>query len=75
MAKRPMISDRLRTAIEQSPESLRRIAAAADVAPSVLSRFVRGITDLKMSNVDRMAAYLGLDLMASKPKVKHGKHI
>jgi hypothetical protein len=70
MAKRPMISDRLRTAIENSPESLRRISAATGVAPSMLSRFVRRMTSMDMQTADRVAAYLGLDLVASKPKVK-----
>jgi transcriptional regulator with XRE-family HTH domain len=74
----PAVSERLRAAIQAAGVSRYRIAQECGVAESVLSRFVRGERGLDLPTVDRVAAYLGLDLVTvknaarAKGKVNHG---
>ena len=67
MAKHPRtVSDQLRAAIEAAPVSRYRIAKETGLEQSALSRFVRGKAGLDLSTVDRLAEYLGLELMAKQ---------
>jgi plasmid maintenance system antidote protein VapI len=62
MKKTPRISEVLRSAILAGP-GLRRISAATGVAPSVLSRFVRGQQGIGLATADVLAEHLGLVLV------------
>jgi plasmid maintenance system antidote protein VapI len=62
MTKAPKISDVLRSAILAGP-GLRRISAATGVAPSVLSRFVRGEQGIGLATADVLAGHFGLELV------------
>jgi len=70
MAKRPKISERLRAAIEKCPDSYSELERITGVSPSIISRFVKHGSNMEINNVDRLAAHLGLELVASKAKVK-----
>jgi hypothetical protein len=52
----------LRNAIESHPESRRRIAVAAGVLESTLSRFVNGKAGIDGTTIDKLCVYLGLEL-------------
>ena len=68
-SKRPKnVSERLRLAIQRSGQSLCQIAHGCGVDDGVLSRFVRGKRGLTTKSVDRLCAYLGLELRESKRK-------
>lgn len=60
------ISGQLREAIERSGESRYAIAQATGVNQAALSRFVRGQSGLTSDSIDKLAAYLGLELTAAK---------
>ena len=68
--KAPKVSDRLRAALEASPDSLQGIARETGVAASIMSRFMRGETGIGIGNLDALAEYLELDLL---PKAKPAK--
>jgi plasmid maintenance system antidote protein VapI len=56
----------LRRRIEAG-ESIRSIAAAADIPAPVLNRFVNGRRTLTLPTADKLAEYLGLELLQRKP--------
>ncbi|HEX8916278.1 MAG TPA: hypothetical protein VF796_28265 [Humisphaera sp.] len=63
---RDRVSDRLRAAIAAAGAagvSRYRIAKETGVEQSALSRFSRGLAGLDLSSVDRLAAFLGLELV------------
>jgi len=62
MAKRSTFSDQLRQAIRQSGQSLYEIAKRVEVDNGVLYRFMSGERGLTTKTVDRLCAYLGLEL-------------
>jgi hypothetical protein len=66
------MSDQLREAVRASGQLPSEVADGAGVARSVLVRFMAGTTEMRTGNVDRLAAYLGLELKARKG-AKHGK--
>ena len=67
MSKRSStVSDRRRVAIEAAGVSRYRISKETGVEQSALSRFVNGTRGLDLSSVDRLAAYLGLELVAKR---------
>ncbi len=55
------VSDQLRQAIEDSGETLYRVAKDSGVSYPTLHGFVGG-RDIKLSNADKIADYLGLSL-------------
>lgn len=57
-----LITDQLRTAIRESGESMRSIAARSHVDNVALSRFVSGKKTLNGDSIDRIASALGLTL-------------
>lgn len=66
---KPTLTDVLRAAIEQSGLTLYRIGNATGMDPSNLGRFARGDLSIRLDKADRLAAYLGLQLVAD-PKAK-----
>ncbi|HEX8915921.1 MAG TPA: helix-turn-helix transcriptional regulator [Humisphaera sp.] len=63
---RPAVSERLRAAIAAAKAagvSRYRISKATGLEQSALSRFVNGKTGLDTGSVDKLAAFLGLDLV------------
>jgi plasmid maintenance system antidote protein VapI len=65
------LSGRLKDAIEAHPQNRHHIAQHTRIADSALSRFVRGERSLSLESADRLAAYLGLELLPSQ-SVKRG---
>jgi transcriptional regulator with XRE-family HTH domain len=59
--------DMMRKAIETSGQSRYRISKDTGVAESVLSRFMSGKTALTVETVERLADYLGLEIVL-RPK-------
>ena len=65
-----VVSDQLRTAIINADDNRRTIALATGVPESTLSRFVRGERGLDLTSVDKIAAYLQLELTAKQQNKK-----
>lgn len=57
----------MRKAIEASGQSRYRISQETGIAESVLSRFMRGETGLTVETGERLADYLGLEIVV-RPK-------
>jgi transcriptional regulator with XRE-family HTH domain len=68
--KQRRISDQLRAAIEAAGESRYEISKQTGINQSILSRFVRGETNLDGVNIDKLAAHLGLQLVPAKQQRK-----
>lgn len=65
--KRPStVSEQLRQAIQKAEISRYRMAKETGVAESALSRFVNDQRSLDLGSVDRLAAYLGLELVSKR---------
>lgn len=62
-----LIAEILRDAIRNSGQPLLTIAKAAGVAVSTLSEFMSG-ADMRLSNAEKIAAYLGLELRTEKKR-------
>lgn len=58
-ARIPSPSDQLAALLRDCGRSPAALAAAAEVAPSILSRFLRGERSLSLDTVDRIATALG----------------
>jgi hypothetical protein len=63
-------SDQFRAAVLKADESRYRISKATGISESILSRFVRGESGLSMDYMDRIAEYLGLEVVV---KVKRSR--
>ena len=59
----PTLTDVLRAAIEQSSLTRYRIAKETGIAESNLRRFFRGEMSIRLDKADRLAAFLGLQLV------------
>ena len=68
MSKKISLTDTVKTAIQQCVLSRYEIARRSGVPNSVLSRFVNGITDLSLANLDRLADTIGLQVSIEKRK-------
>jgi transcriptional regulator with XRE-family HTH domain len=69
MSKRkpkPMMTDVLKAAIQESGVSRYRIAKDTGILETSLSRFMAGETSLRLDKADVLAEYLGLDLVKRK---------
>lgn len=66
------ILDSIRNAIEASGQSRYRIAQEADIAQSQLSRLMSGERGLRIDTVQRLAHYLGLEIII-RPKRRRAK--
>jgi ribosome-binding protein aMBF1 (putative translation factor) len=73
MSSKPLISDQLRRAIEQSGMSRYRISRETGINESVLSRFVHSETSLSLETVDSLCALLGARLVVESTPVKQSK--
>lgn len=58
------LGDGIRGAIKASPLSLREIARRTDLDPAALSRFVNGKAGMSLDSLNRIAAELGLRVVA-----------
>ena len=65
------IQDELVTAIERSGQTRYQIAVGSGVAQSQLSRLFHGESNMSTANIERVADYLGLELVL-RPKRKRG---
>ncbi len=70
---KPPISDQLRQVIRDCGETRYAISKATGIGQDVLSRFMRGERGLSMEVLDQLGQYLGLRIVADKPKTKKGK--
>lgn len=70
-AKRKPLADQLRAAIERCGTTRYRIALDTGFTQSELSRFVNGLAGLPVAKMERLADYLGLEIVlqpkAGKP--------
>lgn len=66
--KRETLSGRLRHFIRERGESLAGIARETGVNHGALSRFLRGERGLSTRSLDRLCAYLGLELRKVRAK-------
>jgi len=75
MAKtRIKLSDQIRRAVDNCGKSRYRLAKETGISEPTLSRFMSGERGLPMVTLDRLADYLGLDIVQSKGgKAKKGK--
>jgi transcriptional regulator with XRE-family HTH domain len=60
----------MRKAMETSGQSRYRISKETGIAESVLSRFMSGETALTVETVERLADYLGLEIVLSPKRRK-----
>ena len=63
----------IRTAIESSDETPYAIAKGADVARSQLSRLLSGERGLSSETMERLADYLGLEIVVRRKKRRKGR--
>lgn len=57
------LSDTLKHAIEHSDWSVNALAKSAGIQQASLQRFVAGKRTLSQKNIERLCAFLGLELM------------
>ena len=67
--KRTKVSDQIRRAVEASGVSRYRIAQATGIKQSTLSRFMAGTGGMTVETLDKLAEYLGLEIVV-KGKAK-----
>ncbi len=67
------LSDSIRKAIESSGMSRYELAKRSGVSEAALSRFVRGIMELKTDSLDKLAGPLGLRLVVKRPSKRKGR--
>lgn len=78
MPNKPLpLSEQFRRAIRACGLTNYRIAKEIGVSQATMSRFVNGLNGVSLEVLDKLGELLGLDIVASKPKVKgkvsHGK--
>jgi predicted transcriptional regulator len=67
--KQPLtLSKQLQAAIADSGLTVYAIAKGAEIQQTTLMRFVSGERDMRMSNADAVAAFLGLELVKRKKR-------
>ena len=71
MAKKPTLSESLRTALQNSPETRYQISRATGISQAQLSRFLHGKVGLTLANLDVLCGYLGVQVVG--PDTKKGK--
>lgn len=68
MAKRRKLSDVLRTEIEGSGQSARKLGELSGVPQQRISAFLLG-KDIRLNTADKLAAALGIVFMTRRPTV------
>jgi transcriptional regulator with XRE-family HTH domain len=63
---KPIMTDVLKAAIEQSDLTQYKIAKDTGILPTSLGRFMRGETSLRLDKADVLADYLGLELVKKR---------
>lgn len=66
------LTDQLRRAVADSGRTLGEFSRDTGIDKSALSRFVNGERGLSMESLDTIGEYLGLRIVAGKPKTKKG---
>ena len=66
------ITDQLRKTVEKCGQTRAEISRETGIPESVLSRFVVGGHGLRSENMDKLAKYLGLSLIAKRAKHRIG---
>lgn len=67
------VTDQLRKAVEQCGQTRYAISKETGVPASVLSRFVASGRGLRSENIDRLCAYLGLELAKKARAARKGR--
>ena len=62
----PTVTEQLREALEGCGETRHAVSQATGIPESVLSRFVVGGRGLRSENIDKLCAYLGLELVTKR---------
>jgi transcriptional regulator with XRE-family HTH domain len=74
MSRKPTtVSTQLRAALLAAPVSRYRIWRETGIEQATLSRFARGRSGLDLPTVDKLAAYLGLEIVAQERGREAGK--
>ena len=74
MRAKPLpISDQLRRVILDCGQTRYAICKATGIGQDVLSRFIHGERGLSMEVLDTLGDYLGLRIVADKPRAKKGR--
>ena len=68
MSKQILLTDQLRQAVLNSGQSQYAICKATGIDKSALSRFVTGERGVSCEAMDILGEYLGLRIVADKPK-------
>ena len=66
------LSDQIRKAVETCGETRYRIGKATGIAQETLTRFMSGERGLPMKTLDKLAAYLGLQIVTGRTRPKKG---
>jgi len=67
------VLNELRKAVEKSGQTRYRIGQEAGIAQSQLSRMVRGKAGMSLATVERLADYLGLELVLRPKQSRAGR--
>ena len=68
MAKHTLkLSDQIRHAVSKCGKSRYQIAQVTGIGEAALSRFVHGERGLSLASLDKLAAYLALEVIVTKP--------
>ncbi len=71
--KRPLrMTDQVRRAVVNCGQSRYKISQATGIAPATLARLVSGERFLSPKALDTLGEYLGLRIVAGRPRAKKG---
>jgi len=71
--KKRQLSDQIREAIEQAGVTRYRIGQETGISEAALSRYVNGERGLSTRSIDKLADYLGWEIVVTKPPKKAAK--
>jgi len=70
--RRTTLSDQLRRAVDECPESRYRICRIIGMDQANMSRFMSGQTGLTLDTADRLAEFLGMELVERSREGRKG---
>ena len=73
MARRTMLSDQIRAAVDRSGMSRYRICQESGIDQPSMSRFMSGQGGLSVERLDQLAAVLDLRIVAGKSRQRKGR--